>query len=141
MLAESRERAGIARGGIVFFGQPEKVLEARLCKAREAVEAQSVQQRAAWTRAIGGVVERFTKVIEGALDPGDAVWRRREAERIKRDLVHGRIGHDRAALKLRELMKRQKGGWLLKSIRARLQALRRSVGLPDVRARTAGERD
>jgi hypothetical protein len=42
----------------------------------------------------------------------DGVLRRRRADRVVDELVAGRVSHERAARELRELMKRQKGGWL-----------------------------
>lgn len=50
--------------------------------------------------------------IEAFLDAGDAVRRRKTANRIYKDLVAERISHDRAALELKLLNKRQSGGWL-----------------------------
>jgi poly-gamma-glutamate synthase PgsB/CapB len=56
--------------------------------------------------------------LEAFLDAGDAVRRRRKADRIYRDLVAERIGYDRATKLLLELTKRQKGGWLSRSVEA-----------------------
>jgi hypothetical protein len=47
------------------------------------------------------------------LDVWDGVLRRWRADRMVDDLVAGRASHERAARELRDLMKRQKGGWLL----------------------------
>ncbi|MCU7804584.1 MAG: HEAT repeat domain-containing protein [Candidatus Thiodiazotropha sp. (ex Lucinoma borealis)] len=50
--------------------------------------------------------------VEAFLDSGDAVRRRKLANRIYRDLQNERISHERAALELQALNKRQKEGWL-----------------------------
>lgn len=52
--------------------------------------------------------------VEQFLDVGDAVRRRRKADRIYRDMVTRRISTLRAADELQYLTKRQKGGWLVK---------------------------
>ncbi|MFZ2450737.1 MAG: hypothetical protein WAW36_09490 [Methylovulum miyakonense] len=54
----------------------------------------------------------LNKALEAFLDTGDAVKRRKLANQIYRDLVTERISHQRAALELQRLNKRQKGGWL-----------------------------
>ncbi|MGZ8944413.1 MAG: hypothetical protein ACXW1W_03195 [Methylococcaceae bacterium] len=50
--------------------------------------------------------------LEAFLDAGDAIKRRKKADQIYKDLVTERISHERAALELQRLNKRQKGGWL-----------------------------
>jgi hypothetical protein len=67
---------------------------------------------------------------EALLDAGDAVRRRRTADRIYRDLAAERISLDRAALELKKLNARQKGGWLAEEIQragGRLHALLRAL--------------
>jgi hypothetical protein len=58
-----------------------------------------------WLTSIKNAVEAF-------LDAGDAVKRRKKADQIYKDLVAERISHERAALELQHLNKRQQGGWL-----------------------------
>ena len=50
--------------------------------------------------------------MEAFLDAGDAVRRRKKAERIYRDMIDERISHERAAREIKKLNSRQKGGWL-----------------------------
>lgn len=57
-------------------------------------------------------LSKINTMIEDFLDAGDAVKRRKQADLIYRDLVDERISHERAALELQALNKRQKGGWL-----------------------------
>lgn len=63
-----------------------------------------------------GLVTKLLLQVEAFLDAGDAVRRRRSANRIYRDLANERISHERAALELQGLNKRQKGGWLQQSL-------------------------
>ena len=61
----------------------------------------------------------FINTIEKIIDIGDAVKRRKKADLIYKDMAAQRISHNRAALELQELTKRQKGGWLLKSLKSK----------------------
>ncbi len=72
-----------------------------------------------------GLLERFIDGIEAFIDAGDAVSRRKTANRIYRDLVAERISHERAANELRKLTQRQKGGWLLDNLYALRDYLKR----------------
>ena len=56
--------------------------------------------------------EKIASFLEGLLDSGDAVRRRKIANRIYKDLAAQRISGERAAQELKLLNKRQKGGWL-----------------------------
>ena len=60
--------------------------------------------------------EKWIAAIEGFVDAGDAVRRRKTANRIYKDLIADRISSERAALELQNLNKRQKGGWLLERV-------------------------
>lgn len=72
-----------------------------------------------------GVFTRILDWLEGFLDAGDAVKRKKKAEKIYTDLVNQRISHPRAIKELNALNKRQKGGWLNTQIRATLDYFRR----------------
>lgn len=52
------------------------------------------------------------RLIEGFLDGGDAIRRRRKADRIYEAMIAEQISNSRAALELKKLTSRQKGGWL-----------------------------
>jgi len=75
-----------------------------------------------------GAIRRVVEVVESFLDAGDAVRRRRRAERVYRDMVAERIGYDRATRAVLDLTKRQQGGWLS---RALLRRWRRLIGRTD----------
>ena len=83
------------------------MISSRMKKAMDQVRAQSKT-----VRRSGGFVASVMNLIESFLDAGDAVKRRKKADRIYRDMVHECISHERAALELKALNKRQKGGWL-----------------------------
>jgi poly-gamma-glutamate synthase PgsB/CapB len=85
-------------------------IEANLQKAME-----QVRQRMG-AKAQSGWLEKVCGALEGFFDAGDAVRRRRKANRIYADLANGRISHARAAIELQDLTQRQKGGWLFKSL-------------------------
>ena len=63
------------------------------------------------------VFKAVVNFTEKVVDIGDAVKRRKKADLIYKDMAAQRISHNRAALELQELTKRQKGGWLWKSIK------------------------
>jgi gamma-polyglutamate synthase len=50
--------------------------------------------------------------LEAFLDAGDAIRRRKTADKIYQALIENLISYDRAALELSKLTKDQKGGWL-----------------------------
>ena len=64
------------------------------------------------------MINRFIGWLENCLDIGDAVKRRRKANQIYKDLVAERISINRAVSELKELNRRQKGGWLLQGYQA-----------------------
>ncbi len=65
--------------------------------------------------------------LEAFLDAGDAMNRRWSADTIYEDLVHRRIGLDRAAELLQAVTKRQKGGWVLQKLEGAGRLLRTIV--------------
>jgi gamma-polyglutamate synthase len=56
--------------------------------------------------------KKVLEFIEQVLDAGDAVKRRKIADQVYKDMVTGRISNQTAALQVKKLNKRQKGGWL-----------------------------
>ncbi len=76
----------------------------------------AVRTRMAMTRTTGPLA-KILDAVEAVLDSGDAVRRRRTAERVYRDMATERISHDRAAVELKKLYARQKGGWLGERLR------------------------
>jgi poly-gamma-glutamate synthase PgsB/CapB len=65
-----------------------------------------------------GWLAKVCSALEAFLDAGDAVRRRKQSNRIYRDLVTERISYGRAILEVQALNGRQKGGWLLKRVKA-----------------------
>ncbi|MBM3302521.1 MAG: hypothetical protein FJY85_21525, partial [Deltaproteobacteria bacterium] len=82
------------------------LIESNMNQKLSAIKATlGASHSATWWRRIIDSVEAF-------LDAGDAVRRRKTANRIYTDLVKERISHERAAMELKQLNKRQAGGWL-----------------------------
>lgn len=93
----------------------------RLSARMAAVHRQrllALQKRGGAT-ATASVIKGFETVF----DYLHSVRRRKLADVVMADLVDGRISHPRAALEMRKLYERQKGGWLLPE----LQLLRRRL--------------
>jgi Mor family transcriptional regulator len=82
-----------------------------------------------------GAFAKLLGGIEAFLDAGDAVRRRRRAERIYRDMVAERVSHERAAIELKKLNARQKGGWLGDDLRRLTLRVRNALtlSLPSLR--------
>ncbi|NVD44446.1 hypothetical protein [Qipengyuania atrilutea] len=58
----------------------------------------------------------LVEASEAVLDAGDAVRRRRRADGVYKAMIAEQISSGRAALELKKLTKRQKGGWLAASL-------------------------
>ncbi len=63
------------------------------------------------------VYQWLINTIEKIIDISDAVKRRKKANLIYKDMAAQRISQSRAAIELQKLTKRQKGGWLWKSLK------------------------
>jgi hypothetical protein len=101
--------------------------ELALVKSNLELAMQEVHQK---LKGGGGSTSRAARVIHAAerfADAGDAVRRRRAADRIYKDLVSLRISLERAAYELQKLTKRQKGGWLLETVRSAQSTLSRQL--------------
>lgn len=64
-----------------------------------------------------GLLSHVYSILEQILDAGDSRKRRKEANSVINDLIKERISHEQASIVLRDLTKRQKGGWLEHDIR------------------------
>jgi gamma-polyglutamate synthase len=64
----------------------------------------------------GGSGGRIIEWLESFFDSTDAVLRRRKSEKIYRAMIAEQISSQRAALELKKLTSRQKGGWLSAAI-------------------------
>jgi poly-gamma-glutamate synthase PgsB/CapB len=102
------------------------VIETNLASTMEVVRSKigggndkKKSKASAWFEKTCAIVEQF-------LDTGDAVRRRKMANKVYKDLIAERISIDRAAAELLEPTKRQKGGWLLKQLKAAHAALLRN---------------
>ncbi len=64
-----------------------------------------------------GILNHIFSIFEQILDTRDSRKRRKKADSVINDLIKERISHEQAAIVLRDLTKRQKGGWLEHDIR------------------------
>lgn len=112
LLSHQKVLATIGSVRATPFGEQERVraelavVEGNLESGMRAVVAGISAQRST------GRLEQVLNILEGYLDAGDAVRRRRRSDQIYRDLVTRRISEARAVLELQTLTRRQKGGWL-----------------------------
>jgi len=92
-------------------------LQSRIREIEERLDAESSSQTSERRsdKRQNPWVTVLLRLLEGLLDAGDAIKRRREADRIYRDLVAERVSSRAAVAMLQALTKRQKGGWLEKS--------------------------
>jgi len=67
------------------------------------------QKKAGWKESAVGWVEGWLDFLDGAR-------RFHESAGIMRDLVHARIAHSKAAVLMRDIYTREKGGWLYKRL-------------------------
>jgi gamma-polyglutamate synthase len=89
-----------------------------LDKAIARMTALAAEKRAALkSTGKAGVFARFLGRVERFVDHLDSVRRTAAARRILADLYAGRLGHGRAAILMRDVVGRGKGGWLMKDIR------------------------
>lgn len=66
------------------------------------------------------LLEWIAGAFENFSEARDAIRRRKRALQIQKDLVQERISFERASRELSDLMKRQKGGWMVQELRAML---------------------
>ena len=112
LLSEEKVTTTLATLNASSLGQQERP-RAELSAIAVNLQTQMENVRSAFgvTRSIG-LKEKILDAIESFLDAGDAVRRRRQANRIYKDLISRRISEARAVLELQALTRRQKGGWL-----------------------------
>jgi gamma-polyglutamate synthase len=91
------------------------IIESNMNQALSRVRAQ-LTKSGAQSAAI-----KLLNYVEAFLEAGDSIRRRKTANLIYKDLVNSRISHDRAAAELKNIYKRQTGGWLAARLGMRLQ--------------------
>jgi len=90
-------------------------IKTNLVEQMSKLEASSIKSNNA--KGDSKLLKMIVNFTEKFLDIGDAVKRRKRADLIYKDMAAQRISHNKAALELQELTKRQKGGWLWKSFK------------------------
>jgi hypothetical protein len=81
-----------------------------IARLQEVVRARSEQ---VLKRRDTSKADHLRKMVGETLDFADAVRRRRMAKRVMQQLVLGRISHATAALRMRRIVARSKGEWML----------------------------
>jgi poly-gamma-glutamate synthase PgsB/CapB len=86
---------------------------------------QLVLEKQAKLHAVGkaDLFSRVAGFFEALIDHLDSASRSKKAAQVMDDLFAARVGHGKAALLLRDITGRQKGGWLAKDIKKRLNKL------------------
>ncbi len=107
-------------------GEPGWAQHDGLVKSAIAKLTQIEKEKAARLEGSGkaGLFTRFLGQVEQLVDHLDSVRRGNRARRVMTDLFAARIGHGRAAILLREVTGRQKGGWLARDLAAWLEGWR-----------------
>lgn len=125
LLSEAEVTSALAAVQDTPFGQQARV-HADLTAIASNLESKMNEVRANInTTRSNGWKERVIDAVEAFLDAGDAVRRRKRADRIYDDLAARRISEARAALELQALTRRQKGGWLTDVMDGLIKRLRR----------------
>jgi poly-gamma-glutamate synthase PgsB/CapB len=101
------------RGSTEFAGH-ESLLAGVISRLEKLVQEKEAKLHAT-TKT--GVMDRVLGGFEDLVDHLDSAGRSRSAGLVMSELFAARVGHGRAALLLRELTGRQKGGWLAKDLK------------------------
>ena len=98
------------------FGKPQlATILTRLDEQQADYRSASQTEEDEGTRSEGifaGPKKYLIELVEGILDGGDAVNRKRASDRIYEALIAEQISSGRAAVELKSITARQKGGWL-----------------------------
>jgi hypothetical protein len=136
-LTEEFVRDTIAAVRSMAHAQTE-LFQAQLDVIQDNLERRIAELQSTATAAReSGLMARLLGKLEEFLDSGDAVRRRKKADLVYREMVGRRISADRAIIELQELTKRQKGGWLRKSINSTVS---QSIIVSGLRALLAARR-
>jgi gamma-polyglutamate synthase len=114
-LSEGHVRATAVklRQGIGASDIGESGIDAIIAK----MEAQLAALNQSSEKGSGGASNsKILNWLETFWDPTDAIFRRKRAEKIYRAMIAEQISSQRAALELKKLTSRQKGGWLAASL-------------------------
>lgn len=114
--------SGLAR--IVLSKMPTEHLSAQEAQQLERVQQRVeriYKERLAKLDQVGGssMTDSFLTWLEGWFDNLDSIRRYRQSKNVNRNIVDHRISLARAAIEMRDIYARQKGGWLAKLIKSR----------------------
>ena len=99
-------------GQLAHFQTNFTLILSNLQQAMNEINAQGGDKESDTGGSMQKVIGFVIGFLEQILDAGDAVKRRKRADQIYKDMVTGRISNQTAALEVKKLNKRQKGGWL-----------------------------
>lgn len=91
-------------------------LDAQLAQFSAGSETGQAESGGPDKNRFAALLGRALSMAEAFLDAGDAVRRRRAADRIYKAMIAEQISSQRAATELKKLTSRQKGGWLAKAL-------------------------
>lgn len=105
------------RAAIISFRDDPTPRSAMTTSQLDAVIQRLDAQMAALDKSTDGAAakggdSKMMTFLEAVLDSHDAISRRRKSERIYKAMIDEQISSQRAALELKKLTARQKGGWL-----------------------------
>jgi poly-gamma-glutamate synthase PgsB/CapB len=136
-LTEEFVRDTIATARSMAHAQTE-LFQAQLDVIQDNLERRIAELQSTATAAReSGLMAKLLGKLEEFLDSGDAVRRRKKADVVYREMVGRCISADRAIIELQDLTKRQKGGWLRKSINSTVS---QSIVVSGLRALLAARR-
>ncbi len=100
----------------------QEVLQAEFNAILKRVETQmrAIRQNLTANQQESIWLTRALSFIEAFLDSGDAVKRRKKANRIYKALLDNVISFDKASVELAKLTKAQKGGWLMERYKKKI---------------------
>ena len=121
ILADFREHSRLTlkhTENTLAFAEREKLLftetmQSEYMAVKEQIEA---EERALSVKKISPfkkrtLSDRFFALLEAFMDAGDAVRRRKQTDRIYRELIDQRISTSKAASEVKKVVKRQERGW------------------------------
>ena len=118
MLATAKDRPETQRellqAELALIG---KRLDTQLTAIRTSLGSEEGGQTS-WLKTAG---DKVLDILEAFLDAGDAIKRRRTADKIYQALLDNLISYDKATAELAKLTKAQKGGWLAPAIKKRFK--------------------
>lgn len=119
-MIRAQVREGTAGGADPELGKVFAQIEAKMKEDAETAARQAAAAAGAKPSRTRDAVKAVLRKLEMLLDSFDAIYRRRQARRIMKDLSLNRVSSARAGEMLKHFHFRQKGGWLEKLVKDKL---------------------